>query len=152
MLSDKLIIAAGVASAVVTVASIVGDLIETIDNSQQNLPNRQSKTIEARAFNPGYNSFISPKRPSRVRANNSQYPSKLKVCRICNNKGYTEWHHIISRGYAKRNDETELIENPGNIVELCKKCHNKTTASMNHRFLSNRDKKSNNKLWKSFRK
>ena len=56
-------------------------------------------------------------------------PRKTGVCRICSRKGYTEWHHIISRGHAKKTGQHQLITSPGNVVELCKSCHDQTTAS-----------------------
>ena len=56
-------------------------------------------------------------------------PRKCGVCRICSRNGYTEWHHIISRGHAKKTGQHQLITNPGNVVELCKSCHDQTTAS-----------------------
>jgi hypothetical protein len=56
-------------------------------------------------------------------------PRKTSVCRICSRKGYTEWHHIISRRHAKKTGQHQLITNPGNVVELCKSCHDQTTAS-----------------------
>ena len=55
--------------------------------------------------------------------------SKSGTCRICGFQGYTEWHHIISRGHAMKTNQDDLIENPGNVVELCKTCHDQTTAS-----------------------
>ena len=50
-------------------------------------------------------------------------------CRICNKKRVLDPHHIISRGHAKKTDQLDLITNPGNIVYICRKCHNQTTAS-----------------------
>tara|TARA_B000000475_G_C15772878_1_gene356035 strand:+ start:36 stop:422 length:387 start_codon:yes stop_codon:yes gene_type:complete len=61
--------------------------------------------------------------------NHSTIPRKAGICRICSKKGYTEWHHIISRGHSKKTGQEDLITNPGNVVELCKSCHNQTTAS-----------------------
>ena len=34
--------------------------------------------------------------------NKSSELTKSGVCRICGKEGYTEWHHIISRGHAKK--------------------------------------------------
>ena len=51
-------------------------------------------------------------------------------CTICENEGYTEWHHIISRHHAIRTGQEHLLDNPLNTVELCKWCHDQTTASM----------------------
>ena len=55
---------------------------------------------------------------------------KTSICKICEKRGYTEWHHIISRNHAIMSGQEKLLKNPGNIVELCKNCHNQTTASM----------------------
>ena len=74
-------------------------------------------------------SIKSKKAKSNNNTNKSSELTKSGVCRICNFEGYTEWHHIISRGHAKKTGQKELITNPGNIVELCKSCHDQTTAS-----------------------
>ena len=55
---------------------------------------------------------------------------KKGVCTICEHRGYTEWHHIISRHHAIKSGQDDLIENPNNMIELCKRCHDQTTASM----------------------
>ena len=52
------------------------------------------------------------------------------ICRICGRVGYTEMHHIISQHRCKKIGKPEWINNPGNIVELCKLCHDDTTASI----------------------
>lgn len=52
------------------------------------------------------------------------------ICRICSFKGYTEMHHIISQARCIKLGREDLITNPGNIVELCKQCHDQTTASI----------------------
>ena len=57
-------------------------------------------------------------------------PGKSGSCTICKRKGYTEWHHIISQHHAVRTGQDELLENPDNLIELCKSCHDQTTASM----------------------
>lgn len=57
-------------------------------------------------------------------------PNKSKVCSICKKRGYTEWHHIISQHHARRTGQDDLITNPDNVIELCKNCHDQTTASM----------------------
>ena len=54
---------------------------------------------------------------------------KKGSCRICNKRRVLDPHHIISRGHAKKTDQLDLISNPGNIVYICRKCHNQTTAS-----------------------
>ena len=55
---------------------------------------------------------------------------KTGICTICKKKGLTEWHHIISQHHAKKTGRKDLISNPDNVVELCRSCHNQTTASM----------------------
>lgn len=55
---------------------------------------------------------------------------KAGHCRICNEKGATELHHIISQERCKKIGKSEWINNPGNIVELCANCHSLTTASL----------------------
>jgi hypothetical protein len=54
---------------------------------------------------------------------------KKGSCRICNEIRVLEAHHIISRGHAIKSDQKELIINKGNIVYICRKCHNQTSAS-----------------------
>jgi hypothetical protein len=39
-------------------------------------------------------------------------------------------YHIISQGHAKKTGQHELISNPGNVVHICRDCHDQTTASM----------------------
>ena len=58
-----------------------------------------------------------------------RYPPKKNICRICNSMGETEWHHIISQHRCKKINP-KLIYNRGNIYELCKECHDETTASL----------------------
>jgi len=55
---------------------------------------------------------------------------KSGACKICEKRGYTEWHHIISRNHSIRTGQEHLLENPNNVIELCRVCHNQTTASM----------------------
>ncbi|MFL2956529.1 MAG: HNH endonuclease [Candidatus Thalassarchaeaceae archaeon] len=57
-------------------------------------------------------------------------PKKSSSCTICKRRGYTEWHHIISQHHAIRTGQKNLLENPDNLIELCKVCHDQTTASM----------------------
>lgn len=57
-------------------------------------------------------------------------PRKKRICKICKKKGYTEWHHIISKGHAIKSGQRELLTNRDNLIELCRRCHNQTTASM----------------------
>ena len=58
---------------------------------------------------------------------------KTGICSICLEpapKGYTEWHHIISQHKCKKEGLLHLISARSNVVELCKECHDLTTASM----------------------
>ena len=58
---------------------------------------------------------------------------KTGICSICLEPapdGYTEWHHIISQHKCKKEGLLHLISARSNVVELCKACHDLTTASM----------------------
>ncbi len=58
---------------------------------------------------------------------------KTGICSICLEPapdGYTEWHHIISQHKCKKEGLIHLISARSNVVELCKACHDLTTASM----------------------
>ena len=55
---------------------------------------------------------------------------KSGICKICKRSGKTDWHHIISQHHAIKTRQTHLLDNPDNVIELCRKCHNQTTASM----------------------
>jgi hypothetical protein len=52
------------------------------------------------------------------------------TCRICGDNRMLDPHHIISQGHAKKTGQDELISNPGNVVHICRDCHDQTTASM----------------------
>ena len=55
---------------------------------------------------------------------------KSGICKICKRSGRTDWHHIISQHHAMKTRQIHLLDNPDNVIELCRKCHNQTTASM----------------------
>ena len=55
---------------------------------------------------------------------------KKGECTICGAKGYTEWHHIISQHRCKEEGLDHYIKMRSNVVELCKPCHDLTTASL----------------------
>ena len=55
---------------------------------------------------------------------------KSGICKICERSGRTDWHHIISQHHAIKTGQTHLLDNPNNVVEICRRCHNQTTASM----------------------
>jgi len=80
-------------------------------------------------FRNGHELFNLRSELENIDTKENSYPNKIGKCRICSNVGYTEWHHIISQGHAKKTNQLDLLNNPGNIVELCKSCHNQTTAS-----------------------
>ena len=71
---------------------------------------------------------------------------KTKICTICKARGYTEWHHIISQHHARVSGQEELIDNPDNVIELCKRCHDQTTASMVRKRLQREGKFSSKKI------
>ena len=54
---------------------------------------------------------------------------KKGTCRICKKSRVLDPHHIISQHHAKKTNQPDLITNLGNIVYICRKCHNQTTAS-----------------------
>tara|TARA_R100000664_G_C2660966_1_gene77198 strand:- start:44 stop:514 length:471 start_codon:yes stop_codon:yes gene_type:complete len=55
---------------------------------------------------------------------------KTGECKICGAEGYTEWHHIISQHRCREEGLEHLITARSNVIELCKPCHDLTTASM----------------------
>ena len=62
-------------------------------------------------------------------------------CQICGFKGSTQIHHIISQaksGRLKPNQhghDLNLIENPGNLAELCVPCHELTDSHFYRRLM-----------------
>ena len=55
--------------------------------------------------------------------------TKIGKCRICLANGYTEVHHIISQSMCDKMERPDLKTNQGNLVELCKSCHDLTNHS-----------------------
>ena len=55
--------------------------------------------------------------------------TKIGKCRICLASGYTEVHHIISQSMCDKMERPDLKTNQGNLVELCKSCHDLTNHS-----------------------
>ena len=53
---------------------------------------------------------------------------KNNICTICQKKGDTNWHQIITNS-PSQNNQKELFSNPNNKIELCNSCHNKTVES-----------------------
>tara|TARA_B100001123_G_C15303630_1_gene1021856 strand:+ start:1297 stop:1707 length:411 start_codon:yes stop_codon:yes gene_type:complete len=104
----------------------------------------ETRIIDSKAKLATSSTRLTEKSPS-----NLSYPYKQRECRICGLSGYTEWHHIISRGHAKKTNQLDLIDNPGNVVELCKSCHDQTTASKSRYLLEKKEKKWNKRFWRS---
>lgn len=55
---------------------------------------------------------------------------KKNSCELCAFEGYTEWHHIISQHKCRQEGLDHLITSRANVVELCQRCHDLTTASL----------------------
>jgi hypothetical protein len=66
--------------------------------------------------------------------------TKVGRCRICRKRRKLDPHHIISQHRAKKINQEQLIRNPGNIVFICRKCHNQTTASLVRHKMAIKDK------------
>ena len=66
--------------------------------------------------------------------------NKVGRCRICSKRRRLDPHHIISQPRAKKINQEQLIRNPGNIVFICRKCHNQTTASLVRHKMAMKDK------------
>ena len=66
--------------------------------------------------------------------------TKVGRCRICSKRRKLDPHHIISQHRAKKINQEQLIRNPGNIVFICRKCHNQTTASLVRHKIAMKDK------------
>ena len=63
------------------------------------------------------------------------------TCRICGYQGMLDPHHIISQAQCKKLGRRDLISNPGNVVHICRECHDLTTASLNRKYLEAKEKK-----------
>jgi thiaminase len=59
-----------------------------------------------------------------------QFWKKQGHCSICFAEGKTEWHHIISQHRCREINKEYLIHSRSNVVEVCKECHDNTTASL----------------------
>ena len=69
-----------------------------------------TRDIEKIYANPPVGPKIIESTPQALPAKKSGYPIKQCECRICGRTGYTEWHHIISRGHAKKTNQLDLID------------------------------------------
>jgi 5-methylcytosine-specific restriction endonuclease McrA len=153
MAMDRIVALASAVSMAAIAVNTLNEFIKFVEEKQ--ISNKTSLFSRQQSLPlPSVSNSILP-RPSRQNSleytdNNvpridNDYPSKARFCRICGTKGYTEWHHIISQSYAKKNNQKELIRNPGNVVELCKPCHEKTPASMSWKYLSSKERKAKKK-------
>ena len=59
-----------------------------------------------------------------------QFWDKQGHCTICLTEGDTEWHHIISQNRCKEIGKEYLVHSRTNVVEVCRACHDNTTASL----------------------
>jgi hypothetical protein len=60
-----------------------------------------------------------------------QFWVKTGICSICLcDDQPTEWHHIISQHRCRELGKEYLIHSRTNVVEVCKPCHDETTASL----------------------
>ena len=59
--------------------------------------------------------------------------AKHGKCRICGDEGELDRHHIISKAMCRYLDRRDLIRNDGNVVYICRDCHNVTTATNRRR-------------------
>lgn len=132
---QKLAALSGFLGAGILVATTIVDLIN-------NLEKLRSKTVRT-------SPILAQENRTTHRIVDNDWPRKTGQCRICDARGYTEWHHIISQGHARKTNQHTLLTNPGNVVELCKKCHNQTTASKSWYSFENKkkNKKKTNRLW-----
>lgn len=133
MVSEKLALAVGIISAAGIIVNVVSDILEMMEESKP--PPTALKEVKARVLNPNpnsvrYGALRASQRPSRSNSSESRYPYKIGVCRICSKRAKTHWHHIISQHRARKIGRVELIDNPGNMVEICRDCHSQTTSWM----------------------
>jgi hypothetical protein len=63
------------------------------------------------------------------------------ACKICQAKGKTEMHHIISKSQIMKMKQPDLLTNPNNIIELCKKCHYATDSHLYRRWFLRQERK-----------
>ncbi len=149
MAMDRIVALASAVSVAAIAVNTIHEFINFVEEKQRSNNTSLFSRQQSLPRPPARNNILS--RPSiqaplgnaenHVRRSDNDYPSKERICRICGDEGYTEWHHIISQSYARKHDERGLIRNPGNVVELCKPCHDKTPASMTWKYLSSKEKK-----------
>ena len=67
------------------------------------------------------------------------------TCRICGFKGPLDEHHIIAQGRVPHlkpgahGHDLDLINNPGNIIHICRDCHKLTTSYMARKYLDKKE-------------
>ena len=66
-----------------------------------------------------------------------QFWVKQGFCTICLEEGDTEWHHIISQNRCKEIGKEYLVHSRTNVVEVCRACHDQTTASLRRKHIDN---------------
>ena len=71
------------------------------------------------------------------------------TCRICGYQGMLDPHHIISQAQCKKLNRLDLISNPGNVVHICRWCHDMTTASLNRKYLEAKESKGRQKTYEA---
>jgi len=60
---------------------------------------------------------------------------KAGRCTICLTEGGTEWHHIISQHRCREINKEYLIHSRTNVIEICRSCHDETTASLRRKHI-----------------
>ena len=66
-----------------------------------------------------------------------QFWVKQGFCTICLDECDTEWHHIISQNRCKEIGKEYLVHSRTNVVEVCRACHDQTTASLRRKHIDN---------------
>lgn len=73
--------------------------------------------------------------------NEKQFWVKTGACSICmEEKEKTEWHHIISQHRCRELSKEYLIYARTNVMEVCKECHDETTASLRRKVMKTPEK------------
>jgi 5-methylcytosine-specific restriction endonuclease McrA len=158
MAFDKIIALGGAISATALALNTINDIIGLVEERHQSGKSMLSNQQKSLQSPPNTNTILSRSSKQTMAGNyqnnlpriDNNYPKKARICRICGDRGYTEWHHIISQSYARKHDQKDLIRNPGNVVELCKPCHDKTPASMSWKYLNSKEQKPKKKSRRSW--
>ena len=131
-----------VSTALVVTTTIIKGLYDLIEEVNEKYYDPK-ENIEHKTTNPTkkYFSFMNNNGNDK-----NSLPNKKGMCRICNYRGKTDWHHIISQHHAKKYDKKDLLTNPGNVVELCRPCHRQTTSSKS-RYILEKKRNKGKKFW-----